>query len=107
MWLKKLSPKSRLTNTTLWAPLISLFSELGRWGDLVDPQECLTPQADTLRASITTSFPIEGRDTSTIPLVEIARWLARYGRLAPDHVPRIEAYVSCFLSKEAYNSATL
>jgi hypothetical protein len=29
MWLKKLSPKSRPTNATLWASLISLFSEPG------------------------------------------------------------------------------
>jgi hypothetical protein len=37
MWLKKLSPKSRPPNATLWASLISLFSEPGRWGGLVDP----------------------------------------------------------------------
>jgi hypothetical protein len=71
MWLKKLSPKSRPTNAMLRAPLISLFSEPGRWIDLVDTQECLTPQGDNLRSSIRLTFPIAGRDTSTIPLADV------------------------------------
>jgi hypothetical protein len=107
MWLKKLSPKSRPTNATLRVPLISLFSEPGRWIDLVDTRECLTPQGDTLRSSITSTFPIVGSDTSTIMLAEIARWLARCGGLTPDHVLRVEAYVMCFLSKEVCNPAAL
>jgi hypothetical protein len=37
MWLKKLSPKSPPVTASLKAPLISLFSELGQWSDLVDP----------------------------------------------------------------------
>jgi hypothetical protein len=60
MWLKQLSPKSRPTNSTLWVSLISLFSEPGRWSGLVDPQECLNPQAETLRGSVTSPFPIAG-----------------------------------------------
>jgi hypothetical protein len=56
--------------------------------------------------SVTTTFPIAGRDTSTIPLAEIAKWLACYGGLTPDRVPRIEAYVAC-LTKQAYNPAAL
>jgi hypothetical protein len=44
---------------------------------------------------------------STIPLGEIARWLAQFGGITPDHVPHIEAYVAHFLSKEVYNSAAL
>jgi hypothetical protein len=94
MWLKQLAPKSRPPNATLWVPLISLFSEAGRWGGLVDPWECLTPQTENLRGSVTSPFPINGRDTSTIPPSEIARWLATYGGLTPDRVPRIEAYVA-------------
>jgi hypothetical protein len=89
MWLKKLSPKSRPTNAMLWASLISLFSEPGRWSGLADPRECLTPQAETLRASVTLPFPIAGHDTSTIPPSEITRWLAKYGGLTPDCVPHI------------------
>jgi hypothetical protein len=107
MWLKKLSPKSRPTNAMLWASLISLFSEPGRWSGLVEPRECLTPQAETRRGSVTSPFPITGRDTSTIPPSEIARWLATYGGLTRDHVPHIEAYVARFLTKQAYNSAAL
>jgi hypothetical protein len=107
MWLKKLSPKSPPTNATLWVSLISLSSEPGRWSGLVEPRECLTPQAETLRGSITSPFPIAGRDTSTIPPSEIARWLATYGGLTPDRMPRIEAYVARFLAKQAYNSAAL
>jgi hypothetical protein len=76
MWLKTLSSESRPTNATLWVSLVSLFSDLGRWSGLVDAWECLTPQAETFRASITSPFPIAGRDTSTIPLSELARWLA-------------------------------
>jgi hypothetical protein len=48
--------------------------------------------------------PIAGRDTSTIPQSEIARWLPTYGGLTPDRVPRIEAYVARHLTKQAYNS---
>jgi hypothetical protein len=107
MWLKKLSPKSQPTNATMWASLISLFSEPGRLSSLVDAQGCLTPQAETLRASIMSPFPIAGHDTSTIPLSELARWLARYGGLTPDRVPHIEAYIARFLSKEACNPAAL
>jgi hypothetical protein len=66
MRLKKLSPKSRPVNMLLKAPLISLFSEPGRWINFVDPREYLTPQGDTLRLSITSPFPIRGCDTSTI-----------------------------------------
>jgi hypothetical protein len=107
MWMRKLSPKSRPTNATLRAPLISLFSKPGQWSNLVDLRECLTPQADTLRASITTPFPIKRQDISMIPLSEIARWLARYGGLTPDRMPHIEAYVACHLSKAVHNSAAL
>ena len=96
-----------LADATLRAPLISLFSEAGRWSDLVGARESLTPQAETLRASITSPFPIKDRDTSTIPLAEIARWLAQFGGLTPDRVPRIEAYVARLLSKKAYNSAAI
>jgi hypothetical protein len=105
MWLNQLSPKSRPTNSTMWASLISLFSEPGRWSGLVEPREHLTPQAETLRGSVTSPFPIAGRDTATIPHSEIPRWLATYGGLTPDRVPRIEAYVACHLTKRAYNSA--
>jgi hypothetical protein len=105
MWLKQLSPKSRPTNSTMWASLISLFSEPGRWSGLVEPRECLTPQAETLRGSVTSPFPIAGRDTATILHSEIVRWLATYGGLTPDRVPRIEAYVAHHLTKRAYNSA--
>jgi hypothetical protein len=104
MWLKQLSPKSRLTNSMLWASLISLFSEPGRWSGLVEPRECLTPQAETLRGSVTSPFPINGCNTSTIPQSEIAQWLATYGGLTPDCVPRIEAYAARHLTKQAYNS---
>jgi hypothetical protein len=104
-WLKQLSPKSRSTNSTMWASLISLLSEPGRWSSLVEPRECLTPQAETLRGSVTSPFPINGRDTATIPHSEIARWLAMYDGLTPDRVPRIEAYVARHLTKRAYNSA--
>jgi hypothetical protein len=89
------------------ALLISLFSEPGRFNDLVEARECLTPQGDTLRSSITSAFPIAGRDTSTIPLVKLAKWLARCGGITPDRVPRIEAYVARFLSKKAYNPAAI
>jgi hypothetical protein len=92
---------------TQQAPLVSLFSEPSQWSDLVDVQECLTPQADTLRASITSPFPITGCNTSTIPLGELAQWLAQFGGLTPDRVPRIEAYIACLLSKDAYNPAAL
>jgi hypothetical protein len=37
MWLKKLSPKSQPLSTLLRPPLISLFSELGQWSDLINP----------------------------------------------------------------------
>jgi hypothetical protein len=84
MWLKQLSPKSRPTNSTMWASLISLFSKPGRWSGLVEPWECLTPQTETLRGSVTSPFLIAGRDTATIPHSEIARWLATYGGLTPD-----------------------
>jgi phosphopantetheinyl transferase (holo-ACP synthase) len=47
---------------------------------------------------------IAGRDMSTIPHSEIARWLATYGGLTPDCVPRIEAYAVRHLTKQAYNS---
>jgi hypothetical protein len=104
MWLKQPSPKSRPTNSTMWASLISLFSEPGRWSGLVEPWECLTPQAETLRGSVTSPFPIGGRDTATILHSEIARWLTTYGGLTPDRVPRIEAYVARHLTKRAYNS---
>jgi len=104
MWMKKLSPKSRPPNATLWASLISLFSEAGQWGSLVDPRECLTPQTENLRGSVTSPFPINGRDTSTIPPSEIARWLATYGGLTPDRAPRIEAYIARLLTKKAHNS---
>jgi hypothetical protein len=53
------------------------------------------------------TFPIAGWDTSTIPLTEIAKWLAHYGGLTPDRVPRIEAYIARFLMKQAYNPAAL
>jgi hypothetical protein len=105
MWLKWLSPKSRPINSTMWTPLINLFSEPGRWSGLVDPWECLTPQTENLRGSVTAPFPINGRDTSTIPHSEIARWLATYGGLTPDRVPRIEAYAMRHVTKLAYNSA--
>jgi hypothetical protein len=52
-------------------------------------------------------FPIAGRDTSTIPLAELAKWLARCGGITPDRVPHIEAYVAHFLSKKAYNPAAI
>ena len=107
MWMRKLSPKSRPANATLKAPLVSLFSEPGRFNDLVEARECLTPQGDTLRSSITTEFPIGGRDTSTIPMAELAKWLARYGGITPNRVPRIEAYVARLLSKKAYNPAAI
>jgi hypothetical protein len=107
MWLKKLSPKSRPTNATLWASLVGLFSEPGRWSGLVDSWECLTPQAENIRVSITSPFPIAGRNMSTIQLSELARWLAWYGGLTPDRVPHIEEYITCFLSKEACNPAAL
>jgi hypothetical protein len=42
-----------------------------------------------------------------IPPSEIAWWLAKYGGLTPDCVPRIKAYVACFLSKEACNPTAL
>jgi hypothetical protein len=42
-----------------------------------------------------------------IPLGKLAQWLARYGRLTPDRVPRIDAYIARFLSKEACNPAAL
>jgi hypothetical protein len=105
MWLKQLSPKSRPTNSTMWASLISLFSDPGRWSGLVEPRECLTPQAETLRGSVTLPFPSAGRDMATIPHSEIARWLTTYGRLTPHRVPRIEAYIARHLTKRAYNSA--
>jgi hypothetical protein len=73
MWLKKLSPKSQLISMSLRPPLISLFSEPGRWSDLIDPRECLTPQGDTLRFSIMSPFPIAGHNTSTILLGKIAK----------------------------------
>jgi hypothetical protein len=107
MWLRKLSPKSRPPNATLRALLISLFSKPGRFNNLIEARECLTPQGDTLRSSITSAFPIAGRDMSTIPLVELAKWLAHCGGITPDRVPHIEAYVACFLSKEAYNPAAI
>jgi hypothetical protein len=107
MWLKELSPKSRPTNTMLWALSISPFREPGRWSGLVDPRECLTPQAETLRASVMSPFPIAGRDMSTIPPSEIAHWLATYSGLTPDRVPRIEAYVARFLTKKVYNPAAI
>jgi hypothetical protein len=107
MWLKKLSPKSQPVNVSLKAPLISLFSEPGQWSDLINPQECLTPQGDTLRSSITSPFPIGGHNTSTIPLGELARWLTRCSGLTPERVPRIKAYGSHLLSKEVYNPAAL
>ena len=44
---------------------------------------------------------------STIPLGEIARWLAQFSGLTPDRVPRIEAYVARLLSKEVCNPAAL
>jgi hypothetical protein len=88
-----------------YASLISLFSEPGQWGGLVDPQECLTPQTENLRGSVTSPFPINGHNTSTIPPSKIARWLATYGRLTPDRVPRIEAYIVRHLTKQAHTSA--
>jgi hypothetical protein len=107
MWMRRLSPKSRPPNATLRAPLVSLFSEPGRFNDLVEARECLTPQGDTLRSLVTSDYPIGGRDTSTIPMVELAKWLARYGGITPDRVPRIEAYVAHLLSKKAYNPAAI
>jgi hypothetical protein len=103
MWLKKLSPKSWALSVSLTGPLISLFNEPGRWIDLVYPQECLTPQGDTLRSSIMLPFPIGGHNMSTIPKGELAGWLVRCGGLTLDRVPRIKAYVAHLLSKEAYN----
>jgi hypothetical protein len=44
---------------------------------------------------------------STIPLGEIARWLARCGGLTQDRVPCIKADVVCLLAKEAYNPAAI
>jgi hypothetical protein len=107
MWLKKLSPTSQPLSTSLRAPLMNLFSDLGGWNDLVNSQECLTPQGDTLRSSIMLPFPIKGRDMSTIPLGELARWLACCSGLTSDRVPRIEAYVVRLLSKEAHNLAAI
>jgi hypothetical protein len=107
MRLKKLSPKSRPLSPLLKAALISLFSDPGQWSDLVNPQECLTPQGDTLRSSIMLAFPIRGHNTSTILLGKLDRWLARCGGLTPDRVPRIKPYVTCLLSKEAHNPAAI
>jgi hypothetical protein len=107
MWLKKLFPMSWPVNVSLRAPLISLFSELGRWSDLVNSQECLTPQGATLRSSIRSPFAIAECDMSTILLGELARWLARCGGLSPNRVPRIEAYAARLLSKETCNMAAL
>jgi hypothetical protein len=44
---------------------------------------------------------------STIPLTEIARWLARCSGITPDRVPSIKAYVTHFLSKKAYKPAAI
>jgi hypothetical protein len=52
-------------------------------------------------------FLITRRDTSTIPLVELAKWLARCGGITPNRVPCIEAYVARFLSKKGYNPAAI
>jgi hypothetical protein len=71
------------------------------------PRECLTPQAETLRGSVTLPFPITRRDTSMILPSEIPQWLTTYGGLTPDRVPHIDAYVAHFLMKQAYNSAAL
>jgi hypothetical protein len=107
MWLKKLSPKSQPLSALLRPPLISLFREPVQWSDLIDPQECLAHQGDTLWSSITSPFPIRVRNTSTILLGEIDKWLACCGGLTPDRVPCIEAYVTHLLSKEAYNPAAI
>jgi hypothetical protein len=40
-------------------------------------------------------------------MVELAKWLARYGGITPSRVPRIKAYVARLLSKKAYNPAAI
>jgi hypothetical protein len=54
---------------------------------------------------ITSPFPIKDDVTVTIPLVEIAQWLALYSGMTLNQASQVEGYIVCLLSKEVHSTA--
>jgi hypothetical protein len=105
MWLRRLGPKHSKPLSPLRSRLHDLFSVTGQWWALVTPSDIRIPVGDTMHASITGTFPIQGRASHDIPLDEIAGWLARHAGLTKLLASRVENFVQRGTTGAAFSAA--
>ena len=101
MWVQAIAPK---TATPAFRQMIwKLFQQPGQWAALVGTSYIPPPIGDTLRSSIRRSYEWGVHTASTVPVGELALWLAESAGITTERAQWIEHFAACVALGEAHN----
>ena len=101
MWVQAIAPKTA-TPAFRWM-IWKLFQQPGQWAALVGTSYIPPPIGDTLRSSIRRPYEWGAHTASTVPVGELALWLAESAGITTEHAQWIEHFAARVASGEAHN----
>ena len=105
MWLKAILPKKGYV--PLQQQILKLFSVEGQWAAMVHNQAYVSPQGDTLWASVKLRYNPGAQKPKDIPLEGLAKWLGQWVGITRDYAAWVEGYAAHALSGDAYSNGSL
>ena len=101
MWVQVIAPKvaAPVFKRVIW----KLFQQPRQWAALVGNQRIPPPMGDTLRSSIRQPFDWGVHTASTVPIGELAVWLAEHAGITTEHAQWLEHFAARVASGEAHN----
>ena len=92
MWVQVIAPKvaAPAFKWVIW----KLFQQPGHWAALVGNQCIPPPMGDTLRLSIRRPFDWDTHMASTVPIGELAIWLAEYAGITTERAQWLEHFAA-------------
>ena len=101
MWVQVIAPKVAAP-TFKWV-IWKLFQQLGHWAALVCNQHIPPLMGDTLWSSIRQPYEWGAHTASTVPIGELAIWLAEYAGIITEHAQWLKHFAAQVALGEAHN----
>ena len=92
MWVQVIAPKvaAPAFKQVIW----KLFQQPGKWAVLVGDHHIPPPMGDTLRSLIRRPFDWGVHTASTVPIGELAIWLAEYASITTERAQWLEHFAA-------------
>ena len=101
MWVQAIAPKTAAP--AFWWMIWKLFQQPGQWAALVGNTRIPLPMGDTLRSLIKWPYEWGAHTSSTVPVGELALWLATSASITTERAQWLEHFAACVASGEAHN----